>query len=327
MEDERGRPEPTGLSETELAAWQELALVARRLDGEQDAEIASALQGALASKVEKLQKSVGFTQIPASLSLLPHLRKHFPDLPVYDDATPATEEANAEEITEPQELTPEQRSQIDNMLRQANVAQLRGNHNESEEILQAALALAPGCADVLEGVGDHYAARGNLRKAREVYQRAKKLDPENISIEKKYANAVFQVGNAAIMADTLRIGGSAFEQQASARAAVYYSLFIPGSGQITLGEVGKGIVLLLGWLGSWIGVFVVGFDNILRALGLLRDEASQPVNMLAFLFLASAALFHLSAVFDVSARAKAVPKAKRRESIEHPKPPVDLPYD
>lgn len=301
--------------------------MARRLDGEQDAEIASALQGALTSKVEKLQKSVGFTQIPASLSALPHLRKHFPDLPVFDDAPPAVAEPTAEEFSEPQELTPEQRVQIDNMLRQANVAQLRGNHNESEEILQAAVALAPGCVDVLEAVGDHYAARGNLRKAREAYQRAKTLDPENVSIDKKHANAVFQVGNAAIMADTLRIGFSAFEQQASARAAVYYSVFIPGSGQITLGEVGKGIVLLLGWLGSWIGVFVVGFDNILRALGLSRDEPSQPVNMLAFLFLASAALFHLVAVFDVTARAKAAPRAKRRETIDRPKPPVDLPFE
>jgi hypothetical protein len=101
---------------------------------------------------------------------------------------------------------------------------------------------------VLEFVGDLFLEQKRLKDARAVYKRAFDLDPKNIGLERKWAQSI---AAAAPMGDPLAFTAEAV---ASSKSATFLSGFIPGLGQIVLGEITKGIGIMVVWLGMlfWV---------------------------------------------------------------------------
>ncbi len=237
-------------------------------------------------------------------------------------------DAPAEDVVE--ELlplpTPEQLAAADDLIRQAMVAKRRGLKEQSSRLMAEAEAAAPGAPTVLEAIGDDLAERGQTKAALKAYARAIKCGPGNVGLERKHAQLVFKVANAGSIEQQLQagLGGSSAgpDSIASAKAAFWLSLFVPGLGQMVTSRLGLGAAMLGSWLVGWIVALLIP-----DGLGKLRDlyfGRGADFNAFVFFPLALAAAAHLWSIFEASSK---VPKGPKPPPPSRPTPPVDMPFE
>ncbi|MBX3111742.1 MAG: hypothetical protein KF857_07005 [Fimbriimonadaceae bacterium] len=215
--------------------------------------------------------------------------------------------------------SPQATEEAERLLRQANLARLRGDNPTADKLLQEAMTVAPGSAVVLEAVGDDYVHRKQWRKAYEAFEAAHRADPTSVSAERKFGEMVLKVKLAV---DPFAASPTDVGTMASGKAAMLLSVFLPGVGQMVLGKYTKGGVMLGGWVLGWLGFLAdpSGFKGLMTLLGMAKGTTPGPLALPA---LALAAGFHLWSMFDAVATSKGLTP---REKIEHPTPPVDKPF-
>lgn len=217
----------------------------------------------------------------------------------------------------PPKPTPSQQAEADNLVRQSRVFKMRGQGQMATDTLRKAAELAPGAVSVLEALGDDLLERGQAKPAADTFQKALAIDPRNVSLERKYALAVAKSqGTLSIEeAMNLKFGDSplAAADAASARAAAVLSFFIPGAGQIVLGEYAKGGVLLAVWLG-----FAVW-------LSLMPGRHS---GMVFFVPIAGMLVVSVVAATMCVKGSNEMTGSLRKKGVKNrPAPPMDLPFE
>ncbi len=240
---------------------------------------------------------------------------------------PKPKQATSEEPVPPPP-TAEQQLAADDLIRRAQVAKMRGQVQEATTLIEQAAAIAPGAANVLELLGDELVERKKYGEARAAYGRAHKADPANVAIERKFAEMVLRTTAGMSMEVALTMGDSPFlnpgETTASAWAATVFSLLVPGSGQLVLGETKKGLALIGAWILCLITVGLMQTDM----QGLVQSIGGRHGNYSVLIFLPLIVLFgiYAGAIGGCSTKVKKrwVPPAR---SAEKPTPPVNLPFE
>ncbi len=205
------------------------------------------------------------------------------------------------------------------LLRQARLAQTRGQRQSAADLYRQAAAAAPADPSLLAAAGEGLLELRRTQEAKQLLERAKGLAPDDPSVERAYAKAVL----AAAEGDWAGFSqGAAGIDYASAKSATILTLLLPGLGQLVVGQASKGAMLLAGWLVCLVVAVLIpnGLGGLAR---MMLGQLSAPVNMLVLLPLGGMFVFWLSAVYDMNAQAK---KAKPGRP-ERPKPPVDLPFE
>lgn len=225
------------------------------------------------------------------------------------------------EVTLPPAPSDADRERAELLLRNARVAAQRGQKEIAEKLIDEALGLAPGSAEVQGALAESLVARKQLRKARDTYRLAMQLDPKNPEWERRYGELVLEIE---LPPDLRTLGGrSDAEVAASGKTAALLSVFVPGLGQIVTGQVAKGAAMLglvvLGWV--WATSVPNGLSGLGSLLGASRGNAAE-FNGIVLLPLFIAIGTHIWAITDASARSKVLAK----KTIERPKPPVDMEF-
>ncbi len=234
-----------------------------------------------------------------------------------DPGRPEPDRLTPEEALPPAP-TPDQLEAAEQLLRQANLARMRGRLDDARRLLDEALATAPGSSAVQEAVGDAYIADRQTRKARDAYHTAVRLEPGNASAERKYGETVLAVQLAL---DPSFATVARDESFASGRAAVIMNFLLPGLGHLTLGRQREGTVLLAVWVAS-VGL-ALAVPNGLSGFPALFGRPGPPFNGLVLLPLFTAAAAWLYAIGDSSAAAKRMDL----KQIPRPTPPVDKDFE
>lgn len=231
------------------------------------------------------------------------------------------QEQPAEEQTPREPISPEVQAQVDNLMRQASLAKIRGQGDLAEKCLAEAERLAPHAPTVLEAQGDALIERGQRRKAIEKYKGALAQDPSNVPLERKYAEAVLELSAWAGAFDI--DAGPGVDTMASGKAAIIMNLFVPGLGQYVLGDEAKGIGMFAGVVVSWGIAFLIpdGLTGLSAFMGL--NSARVPFNPVVLLPLAVAFFCHMWSIADAAALAKELTPRDR----SRPTPPVDKNFE
>ena len=215
----------------------------------------------------------------------------------------------------PEPATPEQIEEAERLLKQAQLAKIRGQGSVAERILKEAAEKAPGSAAVQAALGDQLWERSQFTKARAAYKMAHLLEPKNVAYETKWAESL--VGS---MGDPLATQMSLAESYASAKTATLLSVFFPGLGQLVLGQRGSGIVMLVLWIGGWLLFIRSTFDRLPDAVG----PGGARVTEFGTVSTVSLAVLVLTWIWSVSAassKAKGEKVLSVSRKVEHPKPP------
>lgn len=228
----------------------------------------------------------------------------------------------------PPKPTPSQQAEADNLVRQSRVFKMRGQHQQASEMLRKAAEFAPGAISVLEALGDDLLERGQAKPAAETYQKALGLDPSNVGLERKYGAAIARVQGVMTVEEALnlKLGDSlSAADAATVKGAAFLSFFIPGGGQIVLGDYAKGAAYLGIWLGMilWLSLMPKGdlSDSVRAIFG-----GSAHLRPIVFVPLAIMLCLQLLAAFTVKGSGQNA-GSLRVSKGNHPKPPVDLPYE
>lgn len=280
----------------------ELVRIKAKLSASSDRDIAEALQfkvDALNDQLIAAQKDVEEAEEAAALSVEP-----------------------SEEISN---------SELEREIRLARAHIVGERKPAAREILAKLERAAPNNVDVLELKADMLITSKDLTNALPLLKRAFKADPKNIMVEKKLAEVAMRTSTMGSIDDQLRSGlGSSMivegDMKASATAATVYSVFIPGAGHLFVGMTTKGFVYLTVWLGSLIPMawmVHLRLDAIHEVHGSFRDF-SPSMAIVALFFVA--VMDYFVALWECAALGKA-PDSGKRKTIEHPKPPVDLPFE
>jgi tetratricopeptide (TPR) repeat protein len=247
--------------------------------------------------------------------IISRIRQGLPEaLP--SESEPAEDE-NFEPLPQP---TPQQQEEADKLVQRAMLEKRRGNNQAANDLLRQASETAPGSATVLEALGDDYLERKNYGKAHETYRLARRADPKNASIEKKYAELSMHVrGNMSMdehlmmaLADSTFINPE--EAMASPKIATLLSVFIPGAGQFALGYTKKAFVFL--------GIFLASAIMFVAVTHFLKEP--RGLHPLAYLPLAVGIATWLGSVMDCTSTGKKIDRGNRPN---RPPPPVNLPFE
>lgn len=237
-------------------------------------------------------------------------------------------ENHPEAVLSETEIKPPTEAQLqtaDGYVRQARVEKMRGNMVRSTELLKLAVEAAPGAPSVLEALGDDLVERKLMKDARQMYQRALKLDPKNVGLETKYANVVLGTSLSMSVEEQLRLGMSdslfltSQDHVASASAATFLSLLLPGLGHIVLGKTLSGIAILSAWLAC--GFWLLFMAKDLRELAKTFQHGGGSFNPLVF-----APLIVMAIIFIGTVNSLRIPKSGARSRSNRPAPPFDLPF-
>lgn len=217
----------------------------------------------------------------------------------------------------PDPPTQEQIDRAERLIREAMVARRRGDKLQASKLLDQAVEVAPGSSTVLEAVADDLRERRQMQAARDMYRRALRVDPKNVSVERKFAECVLTTEQMSFEFLAAREEIDA----ASGKVALILSILIPGLGQIVTGHRNRGIAMLSGWLIGWTIALLIpnGVKGIVKMFG----GAGGDFNGVVLIPLAVAAFCHLWAIYDAAARAQ----GGSRQKVDRPKPPVDKDFE
>jgi hypothetical protein len=232
--------------------------------------------------------------------------------------------APPEEIEIPIEpATPEQIAQADQLIREARVQKMRKNLQASTDLLKKASEIAPGAPAVLEALGDDLMERRRLNEAAKAYKQAVRFDPTNVGLERKYAMAVMGMSHAGSIEEQLRAnlsGDGPSDSMVSPKAAMILNLFVPGLGQVVLGRP-VGYALIAVWVVClvWVNFRI---QDVYLLMGTVSGSTKTP-NLTVLI-----PLFIMAVIFIGSIASLGTSRGPRRpKRIDHPTPPVNLPYD
>ena len=298
----------------ETAAWEKLRRLAEKHRASDDPDISKALEAALVAEAQSLALTANSK--PAWLADFPLVAGFFASLPSSDPVV--SQEVAPEPPTEVQEDVPNDVDTAERLIREAHLFSMRGDKAKAKELLDQAEKAAPRSGPVLVALSDAALERHNVKEAIRLLTIAMQANPGNVAIEKRHADAVFRQTQGLIFDPTSK--SSNFENVASAKAAVILSFMLPGLGQIVSGSVGKGATILAAWAGAWIVAVLIGFKGFFAMMGM---GPSKDADGKVLVPLAIAAILHLFAILDASAKAKTIEKRK----IIRPVPPSNLPFE
>ncbi len=237
---------------------------------------------------------------------------------------------NTPKLTFPEDLTlpaAEIAREADMLVARSFHSRTKGDKTMADRLLKEAFTKAPNAPSVLEALGDDYLERRMYEHAREVFERAKLLDPKSANIERKYGLAVLTQYNAGSIDDQLRLGLNdsmllnANDQVAGGASALILSVFLPGLGHLILGRTVTGISILVGWLVSLIW-FLLDYKDFAALIQLAAGKQSQP--SLGVLI----PLFIMAIIWIGTLKSLTGPiKSETRQKVDRPRPPVDLPFE
>lgn len=312
----RGPGSEPGEADRFKEQWSQILKLADSLESAHDGVVRQALEEALDAKLKVLRNQTGRADPKAARH--PRLRQALTTLG-FEVPEPEPEPALPDVPITAEPATQDQIAQAENLLRQARVHAMRGDHEGARNLLEQAAQVAPQSGAVLEALGDELIAQGKKRPAIEMYKRAIALSPGNVGLEKKHADLVF---SAFAASQVYTSTASQAEIAASAKAAVVMSIILPGLGQVVTGRFQSGAIYMVLWLGAWVVAGVMGFGNLGAAMT-GKPFNGQPPNYMVFLPVGLALLFHLYAIVDANSAAK----QQDRKRVNHPKPPTDLPFE
>ncbi|HLK14027.1 MAG TPA: tetratricopeptide repeat protein [Fimbriimonadaceae bacterium] len=231
--------------------------------------------------------------------------------------------------------TLEEKEQADRLIQQARVEKMRGNAKGVSDLLAEASRIAPGSAEVLELLGDELADQRKFDEAIATYDKARKLDPKNVNVDKKHANLVFQskaVGASAVMSI------AEMEAMAASNKWAQFLSVIPGLGQIALTRYAKGATIFGIWFTMILWLFFRHRDlegllhSIAAQLGWHPHGADNQFSMGILVPILVALVTHAYAVFDYGATARQTmffggSVGGGKHKIDRPAPPVNLPFE
>lgn len=226
--------------------------------------------------------------------------------------------------------TPEQLETAESLLREARVERMRGNRKRADELLSQAADAAPNSAAVLIALADEALSAKQSKKAIELLTRAKQVAPDDPAVERRYGEVVLNSGSGrsieeqlrhALSEDALIDPDSAY---ASPKTAAILSFFAPGLGQIVLGLVSRGALIMGFWAAMVFWVFLMR-DDVAGLFGMagIGKQGKQP-NMIVLVPIFAALITHIGSVAGCSALGRI---GKARPSSERPAPPVNLPFE
>jgi hypothetical protein len=229
-----------------------------------------------------------------------------------------------DDVVLPAPATTEQLRQAESVLRQLRAAQIKGQTAEASKLLAKALQVAPGSPEVLEALGDDFVARRNIGEARLAYYKASKMAPNNVRIERKYAETVF---SASGFTWEMKAQQDA-EVAATAKWATVLSVILPGAGQLVLRQWVKGGVLMF--------AAGVAATLLLPSLNVVKGHSNHFTGFF-WGMLATYLVVWLISLIDCSLQAKdsglggisqmGAVRSSARPKVERPVPPVNLPFE
>lgn len=229
--------------------------------------------------------------------------------PVEEPKVEETTEEVVEEEFVPDD--PEKVEQAEKILREANLARVRGHASVADRLLKEASELAPNTPSVLEAIGDDFIVRGQFRRAKEAYGKAHKIDPKNVTIENKYGEMVLKVD---LHIDPFTYADE-FSGYANSKMATILSLLCAGLGQFAVERYTKGWIMLGAWALSWIANWLM--PGGLKALTKFA-QGTGPFEPVGVVLLGISIGITLWSVFDLTTLKHKAPK-----KVDSPVPPSE----
>lgn len=194
----------------------------------------------------------------------------------------------------------------------------RGARDEAERQLVALEKAWPAWPPVIEMRGDILELAGRSKQAMACYRMAIDRGGRGKLLEQKHATLVLKLAQEA---DPFTFQAATSEVTANAKIATILSVFVPGLGQIVLGQIGKGVTMLVVWLSAWIWCFMIpnGFKNLLESATGRSSDFKAGILLPLFIAIGT----HLIAIFDAAVKAK----SSDRRKVLRPTPPSDLPFE
>ncbi|MEA2553204.1 MAG: hypothetical protein QOJ65_1380 [Fimbriimonadaceae bacterium] len=227
----------------------------------------------------------------------------------------------------PPKPTLSQISEADRLVKNARVAKMRGQKQAASDLLRQAAEVAPGAVTVLEALGDDCMERGQAKPAAEIYAKAYRLEPGYPGLERKYAIAIGQAKNVVTLEEAMAMKFSdapLAPGAASGWMTVIASLLVPGAGHILLGRYTTGLAYMGAWVGFlwWLYLVPKQVQDLVSSLA----GKSSGFNPIVLIPLLGSLVLSVAAAWTCKNETSPVPTLKKG-AANHPKPPMDLPFE
>jgi TM2 domain-containing membrane protein YozV len=206
--------------------------------------------------------------------------------------------------------------EIQSRLRKARVMSQRGDSTGAGAVLESILAEFPNHPEALLLRAKSLEENGKIRDARDLLAEVIKAGMAPISLERKHAELVLKVAtrdnivNAALSDDFTSLLNPDGVKRSPGTAA-FFSMLLPGFGQLYNGEVMKGIIFMVAAVLCWIGLLVLGIG-------------SRTVTPWFWPSLIGLGVVYVGSIIDASLKAGS---GGRVAKPERPRPPVDKPFE
>jgi tetratricopeptide (TPR) repeat protein len=211
---------------------------------------------------------------------------------------------------------------VDKLISKVNLHRMRGQYAEAEDVCREALSMDGARIDVRELLADMIYARGQLDTAMAEYKNVLDQDPKRVSAETKYAWLAIEVGEREyqkrLAQEMLENPGKVVPPAKSPLLAFITSACLPGTGQIYVGELRKGLIILGAFLLSMAILAMTPIDtgNLLKNFGALirpvDSERNLPVGGIALFCASVLMIVYIYAVIDAPIAASKVSERARK---------------
>jgi hypothetical protein len=212
------------------------------------------------------------------------------------------------------------REEIRSAMSKAHALRHRGDSAGAENVMREIVAKYPEHPDALEANAELLIDQNKLPEARDLLARVIAEHPGRISTERRHAEIVLRIANKDAVVQRLLTGdmGDIMNPAGVKRHAAtggFFSLLLPGFGQIYNGEFVKGICFASSAVVLWIGLFALG----------MAGGGGKKSQLTGFFWpiLVLLLTIYIVGIADASvAAARSTPAPPP----DRPKPPVDKPF-
>lgn len=274
------------------------------------------IRQALEEKAREIASQLG----PAAVEALKEAEPAQPAAPV--------KTAKGEEDTPlPEPPTAEAQMKAEDLIRRSRLSKSRGQTQEATTLLQQAAGIAPGSASVQEALGDEMYERKRFGEARAAYLLAHRIAPSNAGIERKYAQMVLRTSLGMSAENALAGGDPLFlrpdETLASPKTANILNLFIPGVGQLALGETRKGLWLVGAYLASVL--LTILFKDL--PFFLIHNPDPKAPHISGLILFPLFAIVVIYGIAFAGTQGKVSSHWQPNRHTDRPVPPANLPFE